>query len=195
METISLTSAIVDCHLSVHRWIQFQQEGHSITWRSADGRSRPYRQGCPSCEARRASHSQEDLVWHAQDQIWCLNLFTPGTDPERWKDTGIQCIRVQGESREEAIKLMQEAIINTVYAFGRQEFSIQFNQEQLNKLNEEKNQMQMFIAANLAVPAGSTPMTEAVKILRQHFKQTTNLPDGKLVSDGNDLLPLEWRRD
>lgn len=194
MERISLTSAIVDCHMTIHNWLQFQNEGHSITWRSADGRSRPYQERCPSCRAKAAVHPQEDLQqYHASDRIFCLNLFTPGTNPDDWKNTGIQCIRVQAPTEDEAVRLMQEAIINTVYAFGRQEFSIQFNQEQLNQLVMERSWLQMFMSANMNIPAGSTPLREAVKILRKHFQGEA--PGSRLSSDANELLPQEWRRD
>lgn len=185
METISLTSAVVDCHMTEHNWQQFQAEGHSITVRM------PKNPNCPACNENRV-HQDADRQYHAQDKVYCLNLFTIGTNPDDWKNTGIQCIRVQAASREEAIQLMQEAIIDTVYAFGRQEYSKQFAQSELDKLNQERNQFHLFMTAHFPIPDGETPITTAVRLLRAGLKA-----QGKDVSktDLNELLPQSWRRD
>lgn len=191
MEKISLTSAIVDCYMTQHNWMQFVAEGHSITYRDPQSGSLPFNQQCPSCRAKAMHTDQDKQVYHSGDQIFCLNLFTPGTDPDNWKDTGIQCIRVQHPTREGAINLMQMAIIDTVYAFGRQEFGKAVAQEQLNRLKLQQDQFHIFMAENLPIPEGDTPLGVAARFIRSALKDA-----GKPVkTDANEILPQSWRRD
>lgn len=192
MQEISLTSAIVNCHMTVHNWLQFQREGHSITYRDPQSGSYPYKQQCPACNGKKV-HTDQDLQFHAQDKVFCLNLFTPGTNPEDWKNTGVQCIRVQAPSQEEAIRLMQQAIIDTVYAFGRQEYGKQFQQSQLDQLKNTQDQIHIFVTQNMTVPEGQTPVDAAMRAVRQLIKHDTGKKE--LPSDRNELLPQLWRQD
>jgi len=190
VETISLTSAIVDCHMTQHNWLQFVAEGHSITYRDLQSGSLPFNQNCPACREKRV-HSTEEKQFHAQDQIFCLNLFTPGTNPDDWQNTGIQCIRVQAPTRELVIKLMQEAIIDTVFAFSRQTHSNAVQMGELNKLKLQQDQFHIFMTENLAIPDGESPLTTAARMIRQQL-----VKDGREVrTDKNELLPQSWRRD
>lgn len=190
METITLTSAIVDCHMTQHNWLQFVADGHSITYRDPQSGGLPYRDNCPACREKRM-HKDEEKVFHAQDQIFCLNLFTPGTNPDDWKNTGIQCIRVMAPTRELAIGMMQHAIISDVYAFGRQRHGMVVAQEQLDKLKLVQDQFHIFMSENLSIPDGETPMSVAVRFIRQAL-----IAAGKPVkTDSNEILPQNWRRD
>lgn len=188
MTPLDIQSSQIECWLEVHNWQQFQADGHSITVRM------PKNENCPACKELRV-HGEADKLFHAQDQVFCLNLFTPGTDPENWKSTGVQCIRVQAASKEEVVKLMQDAIILTVFAFGRQEHSKQFAQSQLDELNNKQNQLHLFMSGNMAIPdAGKyAVLDEVVKILRQHFKTKTG--KDSLPTDNNEYLPQNWRKD
>lgn len=186
MTPLDIQSSHVECWLETYNWQKFQAEGHSITVRM------PRRDNCPACQENRI-HNEQERQFHAQDQVFCLNLFTPGTNPDDWKNTGIQCIRVQAATQEEAVRLMQAAIVDTVFAFGRQEHSKQFAQSQLDDLNNKQNWLHIFMTDNMAVPEGSTPLGEAVKILRQHFKAKSG--KDALPSDNNQYLPPNWRRD
>jgi len=190
METINLTSAIVECHMTSHNWLQFVAEGHSITYRDPQSGSYPFKEQCPACR-RKGLHAEEEKQFHARDQIFCLNLFTPGTNPDNWKDTGIQCIRVQAPTREEVIRLMQQAIVDTIYAFGRQEYGKAVAQEQLDKLKLQQDQFHIFMTENLAVPDGETPLTTAARFIRKAL-----IASGSAIkTDQNVILPQSWRRD
>ena len=193
METISLTSAIMDCHLTEHNWLQFVAEGHSITYRDAQSGSLPYKGQCPNCVSRSMHTDETKRLYHGQDKIFCLNLFTPGTDPNNWKETGVQCIRVQAPTKEEVIRLMQQAIVDTVYAFGRQEYAKQFQQSQLDKLKLTQDQIHVFVTKNMAVPEGETPVDTAMRAVRELIKHNKGVDS--LPTDNDELLPQSWRRD
>jgi len=191
MEAISLTSAIADCYMTQHNWLQFQAEGHSITYRDPQSGGLPFKEQCPACRQKRL-HTEEEKQFHAQDQIFCLNLFTPGTNPDDWQNTGIQCIRVQHPTKDGVIKLMQEAILDTVYAFGRQVHGNVVQMGELNKLKLQQDQFHIFMTENMAIPDGESPLTTAARFIRAELLKQRG---GELKTDRNELLPQNWRRD
>lgn len=135
------------------------------------------------------------------ETVYCLTVKHPGT--------GGQVIRVQGNSMDEAVGLLTAAIERDYMTLWHASQQVGFNHQQFTDLNERLNRLSIFVRDNYSyelstgIHKGQTPEGIAVHYLRKERKRwivrlmslfrakrrPTTIP-----SDGDDMLPAEWRQ-